>query len=63
MISVENVTSNYIWNLFEDIKDTVKRSNSIDYNTGAEIMRVCERGQELMKALETKEKSNGEIQT
>lgn len=63
MISAENITSNYIWNLFEDIKDAVERSNSIDYKTGTEIVSVCKRGQELMKALETKENSNGEIQT
>ena len=63
MISAENITSNYIWNLFEDIKDAVERSSSIDYKTGNEIVRVCKRGQELMKALEAKENSNGEVQT
>lgn len=50
--------TNKLWNMFEDIRDTLKRDEYIRYRTGTAIDNICRDGQQLIKEMESKETKN-----
>lgn len=50
--------TNKLWNMFEDIRDILKRDEYVLYRTGTAIDKICIEGQQLIKEMESKENKN-----